>query len=143
MPGYDSSQLGILLNGGARRGRCEHHCCRTGLSFSFDRNLARLAVGDYAPQTIGVQTMAIKTNRTRSRHRDGRRATMSRQRRGAALVEAAITLPVFFVIIFALLDLGLAAVRYNALAEVSRRIAREAVLRGALTPLTTGTWGTG
>ena len=62
-------------------------------------------------------------------------------RTGAALVECALTLPVFFFVLFAMLDLGVAATRYNSLAEVARRIAREAVLHGSLAPTSTGTWG--
>jgi len=44
-------------------------------------------------------------------------------------------------ILFAMLDLGVASVRYNALAEVSRRIARETILHGSLAPQAVGTWG--
>jgi Flp pilus assembly protein TadG len=57
------------------------------------------------------------------------------------MVECAITLPVLFFVLFALLDLGIAATRYNALAEVSRRIAREAILHGSLAPDASGAWG--
>ena len=55
-------------------------------------------------------------------------------RRGTTIVECAITLPVLFLVLFSLLDLGIAATRYNSLAEVARRIAREAVLHGSLAP---------
>jgi hypothetical protein len=41
----------------------------------------------------------------------------------------------------ALLDLGIAASRYNGLAEVSRHIAREIVRHGSLAPQSEGTWG--
>ena len=60
---------------------------------------------------------------------------------GATLVECAIALPVMFFVLFALLDLGLAATRSNTLAEVARKIAREAVLHGSLSPSSNGTWG--
>jgi hypothetical protein len=63
------------------------------------------------------------------------------QRTGASVVECALVLPVLSIVLFAMLDLGLAAVRYNALAEASRRIAREAILHGSLAPDTSGTWG--
>ena len=54
------------------------------------------------------------------------------QRGGTTIVECAIVLPVLFFVLFALLDLGIAATRYNSLAEASRRIAREAILHGSL-----------
>jgi TadE-like protein len=59
------------------------------------------------------------------------------------MVECAIALPVMFIVLFALLDLGLAATRYNALAEAARKIGREAILHGSLAPPTNGTWGPG
>jgi TadE-like protein len=62
-------------------------------------------------------------------------------RRGTTMVECALTLPVMFFVLFALLDLGIGAVRYDALAEASRRIAREAVIHGSLAPDSAGTWG--
>jgi len=63
------------------------------------------------------------------------------RRTGAVMVECAIVLPVMLLTLFAMLDLGLAAVRYNALAEASRRIAREAILHGAVAPSSSGVWG--
>jgi hypothetical protein len=62
-------------------------------------------------------------------------------RTGTTVLECAITLPVLFFVLFALLDLGIAATRYNALAEIARRIAREAVMHGSLAPDSSGTWG--
>lgn len=70
-----------------------------------------------------------------------RSASLRRRRRGASIVECAITLPVLCLVLFALLDLGIAATRYNALAEISRRIAREAVLHGSIAPEEIGGWG--
>lgn len=57
-------------------------------------------------------------------------------RRGASVVEAAITLSAMLVLLTALLDLGLAAMQFNALGHACRLAAREAALRGAesLTP---------
>ncbi len=69
------------------------------------------------------------------------RYSVIRRRRGVTAVESAITLPVLFVVLFAFLDLGLVATRYNALAEVSRRIAREAALHGSLRAETSTGWG--
>ena len=67
--------------------------------------------------------------------------TVVRARRGVTIVETAITLPVMFFVLFAILDLGIAATRYNALAEASRAIARQAVLHGSLAPDSAGSWG--
>lgn len=64
-----------------------------------------------------------------------------RTRCGTTVVECALTLPVLFFVLIALLDLGIAATRYNALAEVSRRIAREAILHGSLSPASSVEWG--
>lgn len=63
------------------------------------------------------------------------------RRRGATALECAFVLPVASFVLFSLLDLGLAAVRYNALAEASRRIAREAVIRGSLARDAVDGWG--
>ena len=79
--------------------------------------------------------------RTTFLHSNTFRRAVARRRPGATLVECAIALPVMFFVLFALLDLGLAATRYNTLAEVARKIAREAVLHGSLAPLSNGTWG--
>lgn len=62
-------------------------------------------------------------------------------RSGVTLLECAITLPVMFIALFGMLDLGIAAARYNALAEAARRIAREAVIHGSLAPQESAKWG--
>jgi Flp pilus assembly protein TadG len=64
-----------------------------------------------------------------------------RPRSGATAVECAITLPVLLAVLFALLDLGIAATRYNALAEVSRRIARQVIIHGSEAPGASESWG--
>jgi hypothetical protein len=69
------------------------------------------------------------------------RRSLSTFRSGAAAVECAITLPVVMFVLFAMLDLGLATIRYNALAAAARCIAREAILHGSLAPAATGSWG--
>jgi hypothetical protein len=69
------------------------------------------------------------------------RRSLSTLRCGAAAVECAITLPVVLFVLFAMLDLGLATIRYNALAAAARCIAREAILHGSLAPAATGSWG--
>lgn len=62
-------------------------------------------------------------------------------RRGAALLECALVLPVFLLVIFASLDLGLAVFRHNALSAAARYLARESALHGALAPPQRTTWG--
>ncbi|HWB12206.1 MAG TPA: TadE family protein [Pirellulales bacterium] len=68
-------------------------------------------------------------------------ASTARARRGAALVETALVLPVFLFIIFAAFDLSLAVFRYNSLSAAARRLARQASLHGALAPPKYTTWG--
>ena len=65
----------------------------------------------------------------------------SAARRGVAILECALVMPVLMLVLFAMLDLGLAAVRYNALADASRRVAREVILHGAVAPASSGVWG--
>jgi Flp pilus assembly protein TadG len=63
------------------------------------------------------------------------------RRRGATAVESALVLPVLFAVLFAILDLGIAATRYNAIAEVAHRVARETVLHGSLAENAANVWG--
>jgi Flp pilus assembly protein TadG len=60
---------------------------------------------------------------------------------GVAAVEAALTLPVLFFALLAMLDVGLAAVRYNALGDVAHRIGRQVSLRGTLVDEVVTSWG--
>jgi Flp pilus assembly protein TadG len=64
-----------------------------------------------------------------------------RARRAAVLVETALVLPVFLFIIFAALDLSLAVFRYNSLSAAARRLARQAIVHGALAAPQHTTWG--
>src|SRR5262245_44120925 len=63
------------------------------------------------------------------------------RRTGVAILECALVMPVLMLVLFAMLDLGLAAVRYNALADASRRVAREVILHGSVAPTSSGMWG--
>jgi hypothetical protein len=64
-------------------------------------------------------------------------------RRGATLVEGAIVLMVFLTLIFGMLDLGIAVLRYNTLSEAARQGARESIVHGKLAPAgwLGGPWG--
>jgi Flp pilus assembly protein TadG len=78
---------------------------------------------------------------TQSNQRHSATSKFRHRRTGATVLECAFVLPIVLLILFALLDLGIAAARYNALADASRRIAREAIIHGSLAPAETGTWG--
>lgn len=60
-----------------------------------------------------------------------RQATKVTSRHGAVLVEAAITLPVFLMLVLGIIDLGIAVQRYNLCAEAARIGARMAIVHGS------------
>jgi Flp pilus assembly protein TadG len=64
-------------------------------------------------------------------------------RRGAAMVEAAIILPLFLTLCLGMIDLGIAVFQNNAVAEASRQGARIASVHGSLAPSgwNGGAWG--
>src|ERR1700733_1730743 len=64
-----------------------------------------------------------------------------RDRRGVAAVEGALVLSALMVLLFALLDLGLAVCRYNILAATARNLARAAIVRGADAAPQLSAWG--
>jgi Flp pilus assembly protein TadG len=65
-------------------------------------------------------------------------------RRGAAVAEAAIVLPVFLTLCLGMIDLGVAVFQNNVIAEASRQGARIASVHGSLAPSgwNGGPWGT-
>jgi len=63
------------------------------------------------------------------------------KRRGAAIVEAAVVLGVFLTLLLGCLDLALAVLRNNALAEGARRLARTAIVRGENSSSLHTSWG--
>ena len=71
--------------------------------------------------------------------RCGKRPT----RRGAAMVEAAIILPVFLTLCLGMIDLGIAVFQNHAVAEASRQTARIASVHGSMAPSgwDGGPWG--
>jgi Flp pilus assembly protein TadG len=76
----------------------------------------------------------------RDRGITGPRASPNR-RRGATAVEAAVVLIAFFVILFGMLDLGLAVLDYNTLTEASRRLCRQAIVHGQMAAPQMTSWG--
>ncbi len=62
-------------------------------------------------------------------------------RYGAALVEMAIILNVFLMLILGTFDLGIATYRYNTLAQAARQGARQAAVHGSLAPPAMAAWG--
>lgn len=63
------------------------------------------------------------------------------RRSGSAILEGTIVLGVFLTIIFAMLDVGIAVMRENTLAEAARRLARGAIVHGKLAPPEYSEWG--
>lgn len=54
----------------------------------------------------------------------------NRRRSGAALIESAVVLSVMLLVLFGVLDLGLAALHSNNLTDVAQQLTRAAVVRG-------------
>lgn len=61
-------------------------------------------------------------------------------RRGAAMIETAISILVFLALVMGMLDLGLAVFRRHVLAEAARHLARRAIVHGELADRL-GPWG--
>lgn len=64
-------------------------------------------------------------------------------RRGVTLVETAIVLNVFLLLILGTVDLGIATLRYNTVSQAARQGARQASVHGALAAPSMTTWGPG
>ena len=63
------------------------------------------------------------------------------KRSGVATLESAIILTTSLVLVLGILDLGMATYRYNLLADAARRLAREAIVRGAEASPEVQPWG--
>lgn len=59
-------------------------------------------------------------------------------RHGATMVELAIVLPIFLILVFGMLDLSIAVFRWHMLANAAREGARKAIVHGAMAP---ESWG--
>lgn len=64
-------------------------------------------------------------------------------RRAATLAEAAIVLPIFFLIVLGMIDLGIAVSRHNTLSNAARHGSRRAAVHGSkcLSGFRGGPWG--
>lgn len=65
----------------------------------------------------------------------------SDKRSGATMVETAIVLSVFLLLIIGTLDLGLATYRFNTISQAARQGARQAMVHGSFAPPAMATWG--
>ncbi len=62
-------------------------------------------------------------------------------RTGAAMVEMAIVLNVFLMLILGTFDLGIATFRFNTISQAARQGARQAIVHGKLAPPAMTAWG--
>ena len=67
----------------------------------------------------------------------------SGKRSGAAMVEMAIVLNVFLLLVVGTLDLGIATYRFNTISQAARQGARQAMVHGSLAPPAMTSWGPG
>jgi hypothetical protein len=56
------------------------------------------------------------------------------------MIEAALTLPLFIILVLGMLDLGLWVFRYHIIGQTARQLAREAIVHGSLADRL-GPWG--
>lgn len=64
-----------------------------------------------------------------------------RHRRGVTTVECAVVLTTLMFVVFCILDLGLAACRYNVLSASARCLCRTAIVRGSMATPQHASWG--
>ncbi len=64
-----------------------------------------------------------------------------RRRRGATLVEGAIVLLAFLLLILGVIDLGMGVLRYHVVSQAARAGARQAMVHGNQSPRATTSWG--
>src|SRR4051812_15031852 len=62
------------------------------------------------------------------------------QRRGASILESALTLPVFLILVLGTLDLGMGVFRQHTISAAARSGARLAIVHGYNAPDPTGSW---
>jgi Flp pilus assembly protein TadG len=86
------------------------------------------------------KTMCTKRTTTVMAGRLLRRGRRIGRRRGATILETAIILPIFLLLVLGMLDLGIAVFQHHALCQAARQGARRAVVHGELASRL-GSWG--
>ena len=71
----------------------------------------------------------------------GARPALGTTRRGAAMVETALVLNIYMLLILGTCDLGIAVHRNNTLSQAARHGARQASVHGALAAPSMAAWG--
>lgn len=64
-----------------------------------------------------------------------------RRRRAVTMVESTIILAICVLLLLGMLELSLALVRHTAMCEAARRVARAAIVHGAMASPSQGCWG--
>lgn len=70
-------------------------------------------------------------------HRNG----CSGKRRGATIVETAITLPIFLILLLGMVELGIAVFRQHVVSQAARQATRRAIIHGKMAIPAVGKWG--
>lgn len=71
----------------------------------------------------------------------GHRIRKKKHCKGAAMVEAAIVLPVCVLLLLGMFDASLLILRHTAMSAVARQVAREAIIHGSRASSSQGNWG--
>lgn len=64
-------------------------------------------------------------------------------RRGATVVETALVLPIFLILVLGMVDLALAVFRQHVISQAARQATRLAIVHGQLAPPEQAQWGPG
>lgn len=64
----------------------------------------------------------------------------SKARRGVTVVETAVVILAFFVLVFGMLDLGIGVFNYHVLSNAARHMARQAIIHGDRAPPEMNQW---
>ena len=87
----------------------------------------------FSCQSSSVVAVRVRGSRVR-------RLCRRPNRRGATLIETAITILIFLTLVLGMLDLGIAVFRHQMLSHAARQLARQAIVHGELADRL-GEWG--
>ncbi len=90
----------------------------------------RVASRECSASVVSILPSPLAPRRSPGRAR--RRGTTRSNRRGATIVELAIVLLLFLILVLGMLDLGIGVFRRQTLAQAARQGARQAIVHGAL-----------